>query len=241
MSKEKSKTQKAVEHIFSHPGTRSDALAAIFGCEPKNVPAFMKGPIEAGLVISCKIERPGKPNVCEYKPSAAAPDKCPGDWLEWKRANFTAPVNPLKFKATGPRDGLNNSGSPRETQAVSGDVTTAAAAVSSPLGEKHLPHGEADDKAQAGSHGPEEATATASDPAASATPLTVAEWAEQAIARGVKTVTEFKSNHRAAQKTPSLHISLDNTGQLTIDDLKYSPEETRAIGEFLMATEPAWA
>lgn len=209
MSKEKSKVQRAIEYIYAHPATRSDALAKVFDCDPKNVPAFMKDVLAAGLIVSCKVEQPGRKPCHEYKPSAAAPDKCPDNWLDWKRANAAAPVKPLHFKATGPRDGLQKKGSDMsETPAGGGEITPAAASVRSPLGVQELPVGEADIEAQAGSHGPEEAKAVASDPAASAV---------------------------------DIDISLDNAGQITIDGLKFSVAETRAIGQFLIDTEPAWS
>lgn len=207
MSKEKSKVQKAIEYIYTHPATRSDALAKVFDCDPKNVPAFMKDVLQAGLIVSCKVEQPGKRPCYEYKPSAAAPDKCPDNWLDWKRAHAAAPVKPLHFSATGQRDGLQKKGSAvSETPSGGGDITPATASVRSPLGENHLPVGEAVIEAQAGHLGPEEATATASDPVASA-----------------------------------IDISLDNTGRITIDGLRFSNEETRAIGQFLIDTEPAWS
>lgn len=219
MSKEKSKVQKAIEHIYAHPGCRSDALAAIFVCETKNVQAYMAPVLNSGLIIACKVERPGKPTINEYKPSSAAPDKCPDNWLDWKRTNAPQPVKPLKFKATGPRDGLQKSGSARETQAGSGNVTPAVAAVSSPLGTQHLPSSEAAIETQAGSHGPEEATTSASVPA----------------------VSDLNVAVSGAEEPYLLRISLDNTGQLIIDGLKFSPDETRAIGKFMVDTERAWA
>lgn len=216
---QKSKVQKAIEHIYAHPGCRSDALAAIFMCETKNVQAHMAPVLNSGLIIACKVERPGKPTINEYKPSSAAPDKCPDNWLDWKRTNALQPVKPLKFKATGPRDGLQKSGSARETQAVSGEITAAVAAGSSPLGTQHLPSSEAAIEEQAGSHGPEEATASASVPAASAI---CADAHTNALSIG-------------------LHISLDKYGRLTLGEIRFSPDETREIGKFLVATESAWA
>lgn len=215
MSKEKSKVQKAIEYIYSHPATRSDALAKVFDCDPKNVPAFMKDVLQSGLIVSCKVEQPGRKPCHEYKPSAAAPDKCPENWLDWKRANGALPVKPLRFQANGPRDGLPKKGSDMsETPAGGGEITPAAASVRSPLGEQYLPVGEAVIEAQAGSHGPEEVTAIASDPAASALGL------HQSI---------------------GLYISLDKHGRLTVGEIIFSPDETREIGQFLIDTEPAWS
>lgn len=71
-------------------------------------------------------------------------------------------------QAIGPGVGIQKSGSARETQAVSGDITTAAAADSCPSGKHDLPVSEAANQAQAGCHGPEEVPAGASGPAASA-------------------------------------------------------------------------
>jgi DNA-binding MarR family transcriptional regulator len=37
-----------------------------------------------------------------------------------------------------------------------------------------------------------------------------------------------------------LHLALDHKGQLTIGELRFSPADTRLIGQFLIDTEPAW-
>lgn len=223
MSKEKSKVQKGIEFIFAHPGARSDALGKVMECEPKNVQAFMGPVLEAGLIVSCKVERPGQQTINEYKPSSAAPDKCPENWLDWKRANAPQPVKPLRFKATGPRDGLPKSGSARETQAVSGDVTTAAAAECSPSGKRHLPSSEAAIEVQAGSHGPEEVKASTSAPAASAT-------AENKIER----LSEL-----------DLFATLGLSGAMTIqfkgETMHLPVSAVRELGRFMIATESAWA
>lgn len=260
---QKSKVQKAIEHIYAHPGCRSDALAAIFMCETKNVQAYMAPVLNSGLIIACKVERPGKPTINEYKPSSAAPDKCPDNWLDWKRINAPQPVKPLKFKATGPRDGVQKSGSARETQAGSGDVTPAVAAGSSPLGTQHLPSSEAAIEEQAGSHGPEEATASASVPAASAKQeksdlLQQAESLLQEIREnssghempvGIFTPVETpqaECDQRIARLSElDLFATLGLSGAMTIqfkgETMHLPVSAVRELGKFMIATEPAWA
>lgn len=61
-------------------------------------------------------------------------------------------------------------------------------------------------------------------------------------------VVETRAGGHAPEAAPpadpvvsdEITLSLDHKGQLTIDNLRFSPDETRLIGQFLIDTEPAW-
>ena len=135
MKTTKTKTQTAIEYIYAHPGCRTDALATLLDIDPKNVPAYLKEPLAYGLIISCKVQRPGQRICQEYKPSTAAPDKCPADWLEWKRDRVEARVKPLKFNAEGPRGLAKKTSVVSETPAGGGVNITGSDASDNPVGE----------------------------------------------------------------------------------------------------------
>lgn len=46
---------------------------------------------------------------------------------------------------------------------------------------------------------------------------------------------------RPCAEPDEMHLAIDHKGQLTIDSLRFSPEETRLIGQFLIDTEAAWS
>lgn len=126
MPQTKTKVQRAVEHIFTHPGTRSSDLAPIFGCAAKDVPAFMKDVMKLDLIVSCRIETPDGRVVHEYRPSAAAPSKAP-DLKEWRASHPPAIATPCKPRIAKAARAINPTKSAVTTQAGSGDVTPASA------------------------------------------------------------------------------------------------------------------
>lgn len=118
----KTKVQRAVEHIFTHPGTRSTDLAPIFGCLPKDVPAYMKDVMKLGLLVTCKVELPNKVVAYEYRPSASAPSKAP-DLRAWRASMANAEPKPT---ATNAADTPSIAVRAVTTQAGSGDITPAS-------------------------------------------------------------------------------------------------------------------
>ncbi len=92
---EKTKIQRGIDHIHKHPNCRTDDLAAVMDCDSRNVAATLWPALQAGLVISCKVERPGQRAANEFRLSAASPDGKAPIWPAWK-ANHThlAPKKP---------------------------------------------------------------------------------------------------------------------------------------------------
>lgn len=122
MTTTKTKVQRAVEHIFTHPGTRSTDLSPIFGCLPKDVPAYMKDVMKLGLLVTCKVELPNKVVAYEYRPSASAPSKAP-DLRAWRASLTKAEPKPT---ATNAADTPSIAVRAVTTQAGSGDITPAS-------------------------------------------------------------------------------------------------------------------
>ena len=210
----KSRTQRAIDYIFAHPGCRSDALAAHLETESKQVHSACAPAIAAGLIVACKVTRPGKAPVTEFKPSAAAPDKAP-DFLEWKSTTPPEKVKPLHFSNPGPRaSAAKPASSPAServlTQADRGANNGGSSASDIPVGEAITStEGAAVAETRAGDHAPE---ATSS--------------AEPVVSDEISL---------------GLNIQLNHHGNLTLGELTFSREETRAIGQFLMITEPVWS
>lgn len=205
------KIQKAINHIFAKPGCRSDELATVIECKPQDVYSYIKDAIHAGLIVACKIDRPGQSSVSEFRPSASAPIKAP-DWPSWKK-DQRAPAKPLKTQADPRR---SNRGKTIETPAGGGEAITPAAAdrSNSPL-EKTPPEAAAVDAAQALQE--------------EAAPVTAA---AQPIAPALADEFECHLSHDGR-----LHIFLGEPHPV----VKLTTDETRQLGKFLINTEPAWA
>lgn len=203
------KIQQAIDYIFAHPGCRSDALGKLLGCKTQDVYAYIKDAIHAGLIISCKIDRPGQSPVAEFRPSATAPAKAP-NWHTWKKEQ-REPVKPLKQQADPRRV---NRGNVSDTPAGGGANNTGSSG-----SERHpckkLHDDAAVDVAQAG-----QAQAVVAIP--------TTQPAEPAPSDDF----ECHLSHEGR-----LHIFLGEPHPV----IKLTPAETRALGKFLIATEPAWA
>ena len=99
---EKSKIQRAIDHIAAHPGCRTDDLAKAIGSETQNVAPTIFEAVQAGLILTCKVARPGGGATNEYRLSSSAPTN--PDWREWKAAHPARADRPLKTAAVaGPR------------------------------------------------------------------------------------------------------------------------------------------
>lgn len=103
-AKAESNTEKALAYIAKHPGARSPEIAEAIGAPVSNVTALLNGPVQAGFLVVCKVERPGKPPINEYRLSATvAEDKV--SWSEFRlahRANVPltkAPTRPTRNAA----------------------------------------------------------------------------------------------------------------------------------------------
>ena len=90
MENSKTKIQIGIDHIAKHPGCRTDALAAAMDTDTKNVIPAINDAIKAGLIVTCKVERPGKAPMNEFRLSSSAPAN--PDWREWKRTHAPSHV-----------------------------------------------------------------------------------------------------------------------------------------------------
>ena len=81
---DKTKIQRGIDHIHKHANCRTAELAEVMDCDQRNVAATLWPALQAGLVISCKVERPGQMAVNEYRLSAASPDGMAPIWPAWK-------------------------------------------------------------------------------------------------------------------------------------------------------------
>ena len=84
---EKTKIQRGIDYIHKHPNCRTDDLAEVMSCDSRSVAATLWPALSAGLVISCKVERPGQRAVNEFRLSAASPDGKAPIWPAWKAGN----------------------------------------------------------------------------------------------------------------------------------------------------------
>lgn len=84
MTEPKTKIQHAIDYIAAHPGCRTPELAKALDCEIKNVLPCLQDGIKAGLIITCKVERPGQVAISEFRLSASAPEGKSPDWKTFR-------------------------------------------------------------------------------------------------------------------------------------------------------------
>lgn len=140
---DKSKTQLAIDHIFAHPGCRSDTLSGILNCQRKDVPAYLKDVLASGLIVSCKVEvrvEGERQNMHEYRPSASAPAIAP-DFKEWRKTHFTPPPEkPLTpLSGNGIRVKSKSTSSVVKPQPAVGTNNTGSRELVTPVGESGPP------------------------------------------------------------------------------------------------------
>lgn len=132
-----------------------------------------------------------------------------------------APKTPAKAKQSKPRTG-------RATPAAGGACNSGSSASESLVeAATTSPEGTAVVETRAGGHAPE--AAPSADPVVS-DEIPAASHNPDSVAFGRWSVDPTEMN-----------LSMDHKGQLTIDNLRFSPDETRLIGQFLIDTEPAWS
>lgn len=125
MTEKKSKVQQAIDYLVSHRSARNQELASLMRCEPKAVHAMLQDPIKYGLIITCKIERPGERSTYEFRLSAIAPEGKAIDWRSWRGHQAKAAAKPATKKLVE-----------SVTQARSGEIALAAAHRSTSLATK---------------------------------------------------------------------------------------------------------
>lgn len=241
----KSRVQLAIEYIYAHPGCRSDAIATQLGVERKQVHSAVAPAVEAGLIVTCKVERPGKPPETEFKPSAAAPLHCP-DFVEWKNSKSPVKPKPLRFGNKGPRANagqlttieiaqpVSSPAAEREATPAEGGANNIGSRASvSPVGEDNASaEGAAVFETRAGSHGPEAKS--------SAAPVVSDEIPQpQYDPRQVA----FKQPEANAEKH-TLVASIGISGALMLEtaegNIYLHPAQARQLGAFMRKTQAVW-
>jgi|JI10StandDraft_1071094.scaffolds.fasta_scaffold609140_2 hypothetical protein len=110
---ELTKIQRGINYIAKHPNVRTPELAKALDADPKNVQAILWEAIKTGLILTCKVERPGQPPIAEFRLSSAANEATPPNWKEFSIGRRKADAQKKECSVT--------------TQAGSGDITPAAA------------------------------------------------------------------------------------------------------------------
>lgn len=100
---EETKIQKAINVIEKRPGIRTEELAAAVGCEQKNLAPLLWAATSTNFIVTCKVDRPGKPPTVEYRLSAGVVSS---GWDKWKSEHREPTVKPLKPEKSGRRDTL---------------------------------------------------------------------------------------------------------------------------------------
>lgn len=89
-TKQPSRTQRAIDYIAKKGSARSDEIAAAIDIEPKDVSALLAPAAAGGFLVTCKVSRPGKPPVNEYRLSAGY---APSEWRNFRIKRGTAPTS----------------------------------------------------------------------------------------------------------------------------------------------------
>lgn len=111
-AKPESKIEKAIAYITKHPGARSPDIEA--ACGIKSATALLSDVVDAGYLVTCKVERPGKPPMNEYRLSATvAANKV--SWAEFRISRRTR-ERPTRAVSRPPRNAAPPVVAPRKTE-----------------------------------------------------------------------------------------------------------------------------
>jgi len=95
-----SKTEKAIAFIAQRGSARSPEIAEHIKINATAIQAFLAGPLEAGYLIACKVEIPGKRPMNEYRLSANVSES-KQSWADFKAASRLS-TKPLKIAKDRP-------------------------------------------------------------------------------------------------------------------------------------------
>lgn len=76
-----SKTEQAIQYIAQQGAARTPEIARASGIAPKDVSALLNPFVKIGLLITCKVEQPGRPPCNEYRLTAGA---SPHNWRNFR-------------------------------------------------------------------------------------------------------------------------------------------------------------
>lgn len=106
----RSKVQIGLDYIARHPDCRSEALAAAIGCAPREVHAYLRGPLDRGWVLTCVVSRAGQTPTAQWRIAAAMPGSPGAAWREFTLGNARS-LRAARQQATQAGSGANNPGS----------------------------------------------------------------------------------------------------------------------------------
>lgn len=226
-TKPQTNTDKALAYIARHPGCRSPEIAEAIGVPASNITAILTSPVQAGYLVVCKVEQPGKVAMNEYRLSATvADDKV--SWSEFRVAN----------RARKPA----TEATPRPMR------TTAAAKPTAPPPKAETPATIAPASAPppAIELAPPKITVRRTAETAE-TPSPISAPAETESQRTLPPAAdESAAKHcNLVRAQPQILFLIDSTGELRIempDGEKFfvSRRETQSLGRLMMATELIW-
>lgn len=218
----KTNIDRAVEYIAAHPGCRSPEIEAAIGAA--NIAANLTPLIDAGFLIACLIERPGKRASYEFRLGAAV---SPG--MTW--AEFRGATGPKK------RAGLNVATRPMRATNPTPVVSKAKESLPPPeLSKEEKVFRTLQEHVPAAAQAFKDGKTIQPDPVMQK-PM----------------FPNIEPHHIAPKKTSAprligpvsnLNISIDNNARLHIstgeDYLELTPENARSLANFLKATEAVW-
>lgn len=227
MTEPKSKIQRGVDYIAKHPGCRTADLAKAMDTKPENVIPTLQDAIKAGLILTCKVTRPGLVPCNEFKLSTACPEGKAPDWREFKISQ-RAPKALKPIPPPVPR--AHEAGKPEcvvgTTPAGRGDITPSASVATTSLAPR----------------------STVAD-------LAVVEPPKQATEPAKARSDEIDLNHsfhafdRALvqddNEPPPLRFAIDSQGYFRIERdgktiLSLRPGDTASLGMFMEGTSSIW-
>lgn len=75
------KTETAIDFIASHGAARSPEISKACGSPENAVPSLLSPYVRGGVLVSCRIDQPGKQNCCEYRLATGVTAK---NWRDFK-------------------------------------------------------------------------------------------------------------------------------------------------------------
>lgn len=216
-TKPQTNTDKALAYIARHPGCRSPEIAEAIGVPASNITAILTSPVQAGYLVVCKVEQPGKVAMNEYRLSATvADDKV--SWSEFRVANRNkrpateATPRPMRTAAAKPA-----APPPKHIAPLRPIVTPAGLAAVTRLIED----------------------------ADTASPTQLPAETESQRAMQPSPDESAAKNCNLVREQPQILFLIDSTGELRIempDGEKFfvSRRETQSLGRLMMATELIW-
>lgn len=227
MSDQKSKIQRGVDYIAKHPGCRTQDLAKAMDTKQENVIPTLQDAIKAGLILTCKVTRPGLVPCNEFKLSTACPEGKGPDWREFKISQRT-PKELKPIPQPVPR--VHEAGKTQcvvgTTPAGRGEITPATEAATTSLASRFIVAGPA-----------------------VVEPPKLAEAPAEASSDEIDIAHSFHAFDRALVEddsdSPPLRFAIDSQGYFRVERdgktiLQLAKSDTASLGLFMEGTSKIW-